>query len=79
MKLFVFYDILYDYSGGLAFAIAETKEDAIKVLMDKQKTKKVWNDFTTSDSLTNLDFQNDYKYEEHELTSEIGYYISGGA
>lgn len=34
MKLFVWEDVLYDYTGGIMFAVAETVEDARRKLRE---------------------------------------------
>lgn len=33
LKLFVWEDVLWDYSNGIAFALAESKEQAIEMLV----------------------------------------------
>ena len=35
MKLFIWHNILGDYSPGIAFAVADTKEDAIKAILKR--------------------------------------------
>lgn len=85
LKLFIFYDFLYDYSSGMACVIAESEEHAISILESKYFTKEISNEklknypLAHSSYFTNAYGQKRYKVEVRELNEPCGYYIHGGS
>ena len=63
LKLFIWTDFCHDWSGGLAFAIAETESEARK-LIEKERGYEVygWGDL-----------------EVRPLTHRVGRAVSGGS
>lgn len=88
LKLFIFYDFLYNYTSGMACVIAESEEHAISILESKYFTKEISNNKLTNVQLCDLDFTNkylntydkkSYKVEVRELNEPCGYYMYGGS
>lgn len=80
MKLYIFYNIFGGHSSGLAVAIANSKEEAIQILTNKNTTQNVSND---GESLFNCAIPKecfrDYVHcEERELDDPCGYFVYGG-
>ena len=65
MKLFLWEDVLCDYTSGIMGAVAETKEDAIKALLKE------------CPYIDQREF--DSPHTEHELTEAKGFYCWGGS
>jgi hypothetical protein len=66
LKLYVWEEVLCDYTCGIAFALAETKEEALE-LIDKSRE---WG--KPSDELKNIE------PKVYATTEKIAYAISGG-
>jgi hypothetical protein len=71
LKLFVWEDVLTDYTPGIAFALAETKEEAINLIIEKhQVDHKYFPDVFYKELLEN---------EPDIYHSKCGFYLDGGA
>jgi len=76
MKLYVWTGVLCDYTCGMAFAIADSVEDAIQIIATQGKT-----DGHQERSMS------EYEIEQirsepptvYELSDKVGYYVWGGS
>jgi GH35 family endo-1,4-beta-xylanase len=69
MKLFVWKDVLTDYTSGIAFALAENADEARKLILDKYEKEQSY----ISDKLVS-----DLKAEPLVIDSKEGFYVLGG-
>ncbi len=69
LKLFVWEDVLEDYTSGVMFALAENVEEARKVIMDKCEKE---------DSYTSKTLQVDLASEPKVIDNSEGFYVWGG-
>jgi len=70
LKLFVWEDVLADYTPGIAFAIAETKEEAIELIIQKHQLDST---YFPSDFYKEL-----REYEPDIYECKAGFYLYGG-
>ena len=66
-KLFVWYNIRRDYTQGIGFAIARTKEEAIRVIKENSEAWE-WNAY-----------KGDLMDEPKVYEGPFGYWMSGGS
>lgn len=66
LKLFVWHEVFYDYTPGMAFALAETEEEARKLIIDQMNISE-----SSADDLTK-------EPEVYEVTDRVGFGIWGG-
>lgn len=76
MKLYVWTGVLCDYTCGMAFAIAESVEDAIQVIATKGLNEGHIKDPMGEYEIEQLRSEQPMVYE---LSEKIGYYIWGGS
>ena len=69
LKLFVWENVLTDYTSGIAFALAENVEEARKIILDRFKTEEGY----ISDTL-----KADLLDKPKVTDSKEGFYIWGG-
>ena len=82
--LYLFYDVLQDYTSGIAGAIASNKDDAISKIMKQFKNDKLNNKFynhvgTTSYTSSQLksELKKCKKIVKLPLDTEYAFYIGG--
>jgi len=69
MKLFVWKNVLTDYTSGIAFALAENADEARKLIIDKYEKEESY----ISDKLVS-----DLNAEPLVVDSKEGFYVWGG-
>jgi hypothetical protein len=69
MKLFVWNDVLTDYTSGIAFALAENVDEARKLILEKYEKEQSY----ISDMLVS-----DLNAEPLIIENKEGFYIWGG-
>lgn len=69
MKLFVWTDVLTDYTSGIAFALAENADEARKLILEKYEKEQSY----ISDMLVS-----DLNAEPLVVESKEGFYVWGG-
>ena len=72
LKLFVWEDVLSDYTSGVMFALAKDVEQARKVILDKYKKKYGLLHFEKT-------LQRDFASQPRVIDKAEGFYIWGGA
>lgn len=77
-KLYVFYDCLYDYTGGMAAVLAENKEEALDIL-ESGKSYSVDNDKISESKVDLRSYEYGSKHMEIETDEKIGIWILGGS
>ena len=88
-KLYVWDDVLSDYTTGIAFAIAKTKKQAVELLLsewdaaaDDRENNIVPKSHTGTCGYTKSEFKKQllkFKPTIHDLNSPIAYFIGGGS
>jgi len=84
-KLYLFYDVLTDYTSGLAGAVAESKEKAINLIIEqfKKDTKTPGLKHTRTIGWNLVGLKADLKKCKNVVIvpcdQEIGFYVCGGA
>lgn len=79
MKLYIFSNILVDWTSGMAVAIANNKEEAIEILSDETKSKAIFKSGLKSDYIPKECFNDSVHCEERELNETCGYFVYGGS
>ena len=69
LKLFIWENVLTDYTSGIAFALAENPEEARKIIFAKFEKKEQY----LSDTL-----KSDLSDEPEMIDTKDGFYIWGG-
>lgn len=69
LKLFVWEDVLTDYTSGIAFALAENVEEARKIIFDR---------FEKEESYLSDTLKSDLASEPKVIDNKEGFYIWGG-
>ena len=69
MKLFVWKNVLTDYTSGIAFALAENADEARKLILDKHVKERSFIDDT---------LVSDLNAEPLVVDSKEGFYVWGG-
>jgi hypothetical protein len=67
MKLYVWEDVLCDYTCGMAFALAETEDEAIEIIAKREGLEEYIRGQLASRKPT-----------VHEPTDKVGYAVYGG-
>lgn len=77
LKLYIWEDVLSDYTPGIAFALAENREEARQLCLesfDKKYKRTEWNKILTKD----LDRDPDRIYDPEETHYKVAIVMEGG-
>ena len=69
LKLFIWEDVLADYTSGIAFALAETTEEAREIIFAKAMTE---------DGYISSTLKSDLASKPKVVDNKEGFYIWGG-
>ena len=75
MKLFVWEDVLEDYTYGIMFALAENVEEARRVIIEKSKKERL--DFP-KELREVFNMKDDLSKEPKVIEKAEGFYVQGG-
>jgi hypothetical protein len=75
MKLYVWEEVFQNYTYGLAFAVAENKEEAIKAILDGETPEPNYKD---DPYYAELSTKEPEIIELDKIDRPIGYWVSGG-
>lgn len=77
-KLHIFYDCLYDWTGGMAVALAETKEEAIDILLQGESTHIMENNLIKENVFAGHHIK-DAKIIDVDVCNKQGFWVFGGS
>jgi hypothetical protein len=76
LKLFVWEDVLSDYTDGIMFALAESVDDARSIIMDEARM----DGYNTKLGHTDIELiQIELKAEPKVYNGKVGFFVFGGA
>jgi hypothetical protein len=78
LKLFVWHDVLADYTSGVMFALAENVEDAREAVLIGYHGKKLYEELKERNKLIGRTVWEDLQLEPNVYDSSVGFAVWGG-